>query len=89
MKSIVIASGLFAAVLMSFTPSASAGIFGETMEERAEAIHAQTEGVHNYHAYLARELVSIALDEQSQRDSADREFMKLAEEAAAKAGGKE
>jgi len=88
MKSIFIASGLFAAVLMSFAPSASAGIFGETMEERATAIRAQTEGLHNYNAYLARELVSIALDEQSQRDRADSAFMKMAEEAAAKAGGK-
>jgi len=88
MQSIFIASGLFAAVLMSFAPSASAGTFGDSMEERAAAVRSQTEGLNNYHAYLARELAMIAGAENSQHDGADRVFMKMAEQEAAKAGGK-
>lgn len=88
MKSIFIASGLFAAVLLSFTPPASAGIFGQSMEERTAAVRAQTEGLNTYNAYLARELAMIAGAEKSQHDAASSEFIKMAEEAAAKAGGK-
>jgi len=86
MKSIFIASGLFATFLMSITP-ATAGIF-TGIEERTAAVHEQTEGMDNYHAYLARELAMIAGAEKSQHDCADRAFMKMAEEEAAKAGGK-
>lgn len=82
-----IASGLFAAALMSVSP-ATAGIFPNSIEERAAAVREQTEGVHTYHAYLARELATIAGVEKSQHDGADRQFMNMAEEEAAKAGGK-
>jgi len=88
MKYILVASGLLVASLMTLTPPAMAGMFGPNFDERAAAVRAQTEGVNNYHAYLARELAMIASAEKSQHDAADKEFLKLAEEAAAKAGGK-
>lgn len=82
----MILCGMFALFVMSFASPSTAGIFGKSIEERAAAVHEQTEGLHNYHAYLARELASIAEDENAQHDRADCEFMKLAEEAAARAG---
>ena len=88
MRYILVASGLLVASLMTWTPPAMAGVFGPSFAERTAAVRAQTEGMNNYHAYLARELAMIAEAEKSQHDAADKEFLKLAEEAAAKAGGK-
>lgn len=88
MKHILVASGMFVAVLMTLTPTATAGIFGPSFAERVAAVNARTEGLNNYQAYLARELAMIASVEKGQHDAADKVFLKLAEEAAAKAGGK-
>jgi len=88
MKYILVASGLLVASLMTLTPPAMAGMFGPSFDERSAAVRSQTEGVNNYQAYLARELAMIAGAEKSQHDPADKEFLKLAEQAAAKAGGK-
>jgi hypothetical protein len=88
MKYIFVASGLFVASLLAIPPSAMAGMFGPNFDERVAAVEAKTEGLNNYHAYLARELAMIASAEKAQHDAADKEFLKLAEQAAAKAGGK-
>lgn len=79
---------LILAALLACSINANAGVFTST-ETRAEAIKAQLEGNNNYHAHLARELASIAEVEKDQHDVAvAQEFMRMAEEHAAQAGGK-
>jgi len=69
--------------LFAFAATANAGV-----EERAAELHAQMKGKHDYHAYLARELASVAEEELAQHDiNTARSFMEMAEEHAAKAGG--
>ena len=83
MKSILLLITLFA-----FSLPASAALF-VSIEDRSDAIAAQTQGNNSYHAHLARELAVIAVVEKGQHDlEAAKEFIKLAEEHAAKAGGK-
>jgi len=66
--------------------ASAAGFAG--VEDRAETLNAQLKGSHNYHAYLAKELASIAEMEIGQHDlTAARSFMEMAEEHAAQAGG--
>ena len=56
-------------------------------DERGEKLEAQLKGNNSYHAHLARELAAIASEEKSQHDlEAAHEFIKMAEEHAAKAG---
>ncbi len=59
-----------------------------SVEERAEAVRAQTQGSDNYHAYLARELASVAEAEKGQHDiTVARSFIEMAEKHAAMSGG--
>ena len=59
-----------------------------SIESRTEALNAQLQGNNSYHAYLARELASVAQEELGQHDlNTARAFMKMAEEHAAQAGG--
>ncbi|MDX8391838.1 MAG: hypothetical protein R8K53_04635 [Mariprofundaceae bacterium] len=89
MKYTFIVSGLFAAILMSFTPQVSADIFSNSVEDRATAVRTQAGGMQSYNAYLAVELANIAESEVSDHDlSAAHEFIKMAEESAAKVRGK-
>ena len=83
MKSILFIVALFAFAL----PASSAGFF-TSIEDRTEAINAQLQGNNSYHAHLARELASVAEDEKAQRyTSVAKEFMTMAEQHAAQAGG--
>ncbi len=76
---------LFLCTLFVFSMSANAA----GVEERAEALNAQLKGNNNYHAHLARELADIAEIEIGQHDiNTARAFIEIAEEHAAKAGGK-
>ncbi len=78
-------SGLTLA-LLALAPSATAGVF-DSVDDRAARVEAQVQGRHDYHAELARELVSAAQDERSQHDlRAARQLMDLAEQAAGKGG---
>jgi len=73
--------------LFAFSLPANAGMFS-TIDDRANHISAQLEGNHSYHAELARQLANVALEEKAQHDTpAAIEFIKMAEDHAAKAGG--
>lgn len=78
---------LLLCLLSAFAVPANAGIF-TSIDERAEQIAAQLQGNESYEAHLARELASVALEEQSQHDTAAAlEFIRMAEDHAARAGG--
>lgn len=77
---------LLALPLLAMTPAAQAGGL-DSVDDRAARVEDQTKGRHDYQAELARNLASIAQDELSQHDlNAARQFMNLAEQAAAKGG---
>jgi len=83
MKGILLILTLFAFAL----PANSAGFF-TGVEERTDTMNAQLQGKNDYHAYLARELADIAIEEKYQHDmAAAKEFMNMAEQHAAKSGG--
>ena len=72
--------------LFAFSMPASAGM--NSIQDRSAAVKTQTEGNNGYHAHLARKLASIAVEEKGQHDlHAAKEFMDMAEEHAAQAGG--
>lgn len=72
--------------LFAFALPANAGWF-TSVEDRGETLEAQLEGNNSYHAHLARELSLIASEEKDQHDlAAAHEFIKMAEEHAARAG---
>ena len=78
---------LFLFTLFAFSLPAQAGLFS-TIDDRANQVSEQTKGNNSYHAHLARELADIASEEQSQHDTpAALEFIRMAEDYAAKAGG--
>jgi len=78
---------LFLFTLLACSWTANAGVFTST-EERADALNAQLKGNNSYHAYLARELATIAVVEKGQYDSrVAKAFIQRAEEEAAQAGG--
>lgn len=73
--------------ILAFALPANALAF-QSVEDRGRAIRAQLEGNESYDAHLARKLASIANAEKAQHDiEAAHQFIKLAEEHAAKAGG--
>jgi hypothetical protein len=77
--------GLLLTLFAFALPANASWLIG--VEERGEKLEAQLEGNNSYHAHLARELSAIASEEKSQHDiEAAREFIKMAEEHAAKAG---
>jgi len=79
---------LLICTLFAFALPASSSDFTTSVEDRAEAINAQLQGNNSYHAHLAREFASIAEEEKMQHDtSVAKEFMHMAEEHAAQAGG--
>jgi len=83
MKGILLILTLFAFVL----PANSAGFF-TGIEDRSDTMNAQLHGKNDYHAYLARELADIAIEEKYQHDiAAAKEFMDMAEQHAAQSGG--
>jgi len=73
--------------LLAFALPAQAGMF-TSIEDREAQISSQLQGNNSYNAHLARELASASSTEKAQHDlSAAKELMKLAEDAANKAGG--
>jgi len=73
--------------ILAFALPANAFSF-EGVEDRAQAVRAQLEGNESYDAHLARKLASIANSEKAQHDlAAARQFIRMAEEHAAKATG--
>ena len=73
---------------MSASPAFAGGFF-TSIEQRADHMNAQLEGKNDYHAYLAKELADIAMEEKSQHDiSVARYFMSMAEDHASQSGGK-
>lgn len=83
---------LMGILFLAFASPAFAGPLGlldKSIEERAKAVNAQIAGQQNYHAYLAKELIIAAKAEKNQHDTkVAKAIMSLAEEHAAKAGGK-
>lgn len=72
--------------LLAFAMPAIAGTW-TGIEDRSDRITAHLQGNNNYQAHLARELASAASDEKAQHDlAAAKELIKLAEDAANKAG---
>ena len=79
---------LLTAAMCLFAGSAGASGFGESVDDRAEALNAKLKGNNSYHAHLARELAGVAAEEKAQHDiEIARAFMDMAEEHAAQAGG--
>ncbi|MBL4775340.1 MAG: hypothetical protein JKY87_04725 [Mariprofundus sp.] len=79
---------LFIVTLFAFALPASSSDFFTSIEDRTETMNAQLQGNNSYHAHLARELASVAEDEKAQHDSSvAKEFMHMAEQHAAQAGG--
>jgi len=79
---------LAVALCMSAGTAAAAG-WTVSVDDRGDALTAQLKGNNSYQAHLARELSSIASEEKSQHDvQVAKAFMDMAEEHAAKAGGK-
>ncbi len=73
-------------MLLALAPAAQAGAF-DSVDERVTRLEDQLKDRHDYQAELARNLASIAQDELAQHDlNAARQFMELAEQAAAKGG---
>jgi len=84
LKHIVLISSLLIAV------PASAADWKTSVDERADALATQLKGTHDYHGYLALQYADKALDEKSQHDTAVAiQFIKMAEQEAAKVGGKQ
>ncbi len=83
---------LIGILFLAFASPAFAGPLGlldKSIEERAATVSAQIKGQQNYHAYLAKELTIAAKAEKNQGDvKVAQAIMSLAEEHAAKAGGK-
>jgi len=76
-----------AALLLMFPISASAGKF-LSVEDRVDIVNEQVKGNDSYQAHLARKLADFASEELSQHDLRTAlAFIKMAEEAATKAGG--
>jgi len=79
---------LLAAAMLMCVGTASAGSWTDGVDGRADALEIQLKGNNSYHAHLAREFASIAMEEKSQHDiCVARAFMAKAEECAAQAGG--
>ncbi|ATX80367.1 hypothetical protein Ga0123461_1961 [Mariprofundus aestuarium] len=77
---------LFLFSLLAFSLPAHAGL--TSVEDRAQEVRAQVEGNNNYHAELARQFATIAVTEKGEHDTQTaQEFIKMAEEHAAQAGG--
>ena len=77
---------LFIFALASFSLSANAAFL--SVDDRAEAISAKLQGNNSYHAHLARQLADVASAEKAQHDlGVAKQFIQMAEEEAAKAGG--
>ena len=75
------------ALLLVFPFTASAAKF-LSVGDRVEIVNQQTKGNNSYQAHLARKLAAFADEEVSQHDlQTALAFIKMAEEAAAKAGG--
>ena len=73
--------------MFAFALPANAFLF-EGVDDRARNIQTQLEGNESYDAHLARKLASVARAEKAQHDlEAARQFIKMAEEHAAKATG--
>lgn len=73
--------------MLAFALPAKALAF-EGVDDRAKKIYEQLKGNESYHAHMARKLASIARTEKAQHDlPAARQFIEMAEEHAAKAGG--
>jgi len=73
--------------LLAFALPAQAALFS-TIDSRGDKISAELKGNNSYHAYLARDLTSIASSEYDEGDaSAARVFINKAEAEAAKARG--
>jgi hypothetical protein len=89
MKYGLLVSGLLAILLTTFTTPLTAGE-SASVDQRAAAVRTEVNGLTTYNAYLALELANIAVAELTEHDKtgAD-EFIQAAEEAAAKAGGKQ
>ena len=78
---------LFLFSLLAFALPTQADAF-TSIEDRAHDLRAQLEGNNSYHANLARELTKVALEEKAQHDTGvAKEFMRMAEDHAAQAGG--
>lgn len=78
-------AAIVAVLLLPLTATAGALT---SIDVRADAVNKKVEGIKTYEAYLARKFAAFAEEELGQHDlNAARQFMELAEEAAAKAGG--
>jgi len=79
---------LFVAVAFIVLPfSASAASF-LSVDDRADIVSEKVKGNHSYHAYLAKKFADFASEEVAQHDLLTaKAFIKMAEDAAAKAGG--
>ncbi len=76
-------------ILLLVAIFSSANMAWADIESRANAVHVSVEGKHNYHAAMARELVSIAEEEKGQHEvSVANAFMAEAEKHASMAGDK-
>lgn len=76
---------LLIASFIFFAPFAASAA---SVEERSKAIYTQLKGNNNYYAHLAKKFANVAVNEKGQHDvTAARQFMDLAEDSAAKAGG--
>jgi len=65
------------------------GLLDKSIEERADAVNTQIAGQQNYHAYLAKELITAAKAEKYQGDvKVAQAIMSVAEKHAVQAGGK-
>ncbi|MDQ6963223.1 MAG: hypothetical protein Q9M28_11975 [Mariprofundaceae bacterium] len=79
---------IFLCLMASFIFFAPFAASAASVEERSKEIYAQVKGNNSYHAHLARKLANVAVNEIGQHDvMAARQFMTMAEESAAKAGG--
>ncbi|MDQ6971445.1 MAG: hypothetical protein Q9M30_02230 [Mariprofundaceae bacterium] len=78
---------IVAIALLTFPFTASASKF-LSVDDRADIIKEELKGNNSYQAHLARKFASFASDEVSQHDLITaKAFIKMAEEAAVKAGG--
>jgi len=75
--------------MLVFSMFVFANVASANIEDRADEVVASVQGNHSYHANMARELASIAVDEKGQNEvSVARAFMEEAEKHASMAGGK-
>jgi len=74
-------------LLMFSSPAYAVELYTDT-DAQAEAIQERLKGNYDYNSLMAVKLTHIAVEEKGQHDlPAARQFMRLAEEYAAKAGG--